>query len=102
MASTDPPQDDDRVRIISPAESVPVFNCVVHLKKNDQGRVQARIANIDADSIQADSERDALKQAVEIFKQIVGEYHASGKDVPLRVPDAAESDEQTRLIAVHL
>lgn len=102
MASKDSSQEDERVRIISPAEAIPVYNCVVHLKKNVQMKVEARIANVDAELIVADSERDALKQAVEKFKQIVADLHSQGKEVSLRDPDAAESDEQTRLIAVHL
>jgi hypothetical protein len=82
--------------------SVPVFNCVVHLGRADDGRTVARVANLAGIEGRGPSEREALAQAVAAFKLAVSRYHAAGEAIPWIAEPPLNAGETKRLIAVHL
>lgn len=83
--------------------SVPVFNCIVYLRRGADGSVHARVANLAGIESTAASEREALGKAVAMFKQRVAENLGRGEPICwLDPPMAPEPDAQQRLIAVHL
>ncbi len=83
--------------------NVPVFTCVVHLLRKENGTVQGRVANLPDLVCLAGSERDAMAKVVKEFKQRIGEMVESGSAIPWIEPPALKlSEEVTRLIPVHL
>ena len=82
---------------------VPVFSCLVYVRRGDDGSVQARVANLSGIQDTAATERGALGKVVSAFKQRVAELVRSASPIPwIDPPLPAEADEQQRFIAVHL
>lgn len=81
---------------------VPVFNCVVYVRKTDSGAV-LRVANLAGITEEASSERAGLAAVVSRFKQMTAEYLQGDGTIPWiePIPDP-EPDEQSRFIPVHL
>lgn len=94
-------QKSDRVRIVSPAEAVPVYNCVVYVRKVGSS-FEAKIANLSDVSLSGDSEREILQNAVTKFKSIIADCVANGDSVPIIDPPKPAEDETVRYVAVHL
>lgn len=87
---------------LQPAD-VPVFSCIVYLSRAEDGRVQARVANLSGFQCTASSEREALMQLVPAFKQRVRELTQEGTAVPwIDPPPAPKPGEQERFVPVHL
>lgn len=104
QSKSEQPNAQDRVKIVSAPESIPVFNCSVLIGKSPAtGRWMARVANLADIRVETDSERSALQQIVTSFKEVVAKLHAAGEPIPWVKPEAsAEPHEQQRLIPVHL
>jgi len=83
--------------------TVPVFNCIVHVSRNEDGGVSARVANLPNIACSASSERDALARIVKEFKLLVKQFSEQKSPIPwVDPPSPKEPDEQSRLIPVHL
>ena len=83
--------------------NVPVFNCIVHICRQENGQVQARVANLPDLSVIAVNERIALGEIVKAFKHRVSQLHENGATIPwIDPPSAKLEEEQTRFIPVHL
>lgn len=92
-----------RVHAVSEPLSVPVFNCIVYVARRESGEVQARVANLPDIAFSADSEPAALRLIVNEFKRRVAQCLAEECPIPwIEPPLEAASDEQKRLIPVHL
>ncbi len=92
-----------RQRLPTVPPSVPVFNCIVHVHRDDQGNVQGRVANLPDLVCTAATERDLLAKIVKEFKRVIREYSEKETPIPWVVPPKAkEPNEQSRLIPVHL
>jgi hypothetical protein len=87
----------------SKPKDVPVFNCIVYVSNQADGRVQARVANLSELACTASTEREALGKIVSAFKQRIVELTQSGTPIPWIEPASPiEPKERKRLIAVHL
>ena len=94
--------DEDLSQHVVPAD-VPVFNCLVYVMTDSDGRVQARVGNLAGLQVEAASERAALAQIIPAFKQQLGELMQSGTPIPwIDPPLDPNPEEQTRFIPVHL
>ena len=111
MSSSDQPanagkstSDKPLVQAIGPPVEVPVYNCHVYLSpRGGDGKVAARCATLPEVQVRGDNERDALQKIVAAFKETVAGYREQNQAIPWSdPPQAAEPDEQQRLIAVHL
>ncbi len=102
-AARDVPAAKLDVSAASTPLEVPVFNCLVYVSRKVEGGVRARVANLAGLRCEAGSEREALATIVPAFKQRVAELTAGGIPIPwIDPPEAADPDEQTRFIPVHL
>ena len=91
------------VRLIGPAQSVPLFNCRVIVSRDAGGKVTATAAELADLSVAADSEREALQKLVPAFKRQMAEYVAAGTEIPWIKPGKSPAaDERELFIAVHL
>ena len=82
---------------------VPVFNCIVHVIRNEDGSVTARVANLSNVVCTASSERDALAHIVKEFKKVIKQFSEQGAAIPwVEPPSPKEPNEQSRFIPVHL
>ncbi|MCA9215819.1 MAG: hypothetical protein KDB27_22290 [Planctomycetales bacterium] len=90
-----------KVRIVSPPESVPVFNCVLHIRRDGSGFVGV-IANLPNMTVGGTSERDVMQKAVTAFKSVAAEHVAAGNDIPFVEPPHAAEGETVRYVPVHL
>ena len=74
------------VKIVSPPESVPVYNCIVYLKNREDGVSVGEIVNLDPSKeittrFEGPSERDILRQAVASFKSTLAEFAGQNQDM---------------------
>jgi len=83
-------------------QPAPVFNCVVHVRRADDGMMVAHVANLAGIEARGRTEREALAQAVAAFKAAVSKYHVAGDPIPWIVESPPGPGETKRLIAVHL
>ena len=85
----------------SPA--VPVFNCVVFLRRNANGRLFARVANLQHIEVEGNVERDVLFSVTRQFKSRLQEYLSSNEPIPWvdPIPRAAVGEFE-RFIPIHL
>lgn len=90
------------IRPISAPMEVPVFNIVIYVSNQD-GRVKARVANLPDLQFEASAEPAVLKAAITTVKKQLAEWHGSGVSIPwIEPPVEQKSDEQQRLVPVHL
>jgi hypothetical protein len=97
--------DSQPIRLPLPTvpPSVPVFNCVVHVRRDEHGNVHGRVANLPDLVCTAATERDLLAKIVKEFKRVIRECSEKDSPIPwVDPPKAKEPSEQTRLIPVHL
>jgi len=89
-----------RVRQI---QDVPVFDCHVYLSPaNELGQVHVRAAALTEVVAVGRNERDALRNVVAKFKEVVGGYTSRGEPIPWLVPPTpAQPGETQRFIPVH-
>lgn len=91
-----------KIKAIGDPISVPVFNCVVYILRDDDG-VSARVANLEGIEFRGNSEPEVLRRVVTAFKECVASLHGNGETIPWIDPPARiEAGEQQRLIPVHL
>ena len=88
--------------IVPPQADVPVFNCVVHLTTDGQGKVFAKAANLAGIECHGNSQRDVLSKLVPLFKEHVGALHKSGEPIPWIDVETPPADTQVLLVPVHL
>ena len=85
------------------APDVPVFRCVVYIRKLESGQVEATVANLADLKIVAGSERSALMKIVPAFKQRVVAHKQKGEAIPLiDPPTPIEADQDQRVVPIHL
>lgn len=100
MNHTDPTKLE--VSSASAPVNVPVFNCVIYLSHQD-GRVSARVANLDGIELVGSDERDALTRIAAAFKERVKVALENKSELcwidPVPEPNAGE---QRRFMPVHL
>lgn len=88
---------------LSQTNSVPVFNCIVYVSPLTEGTVRARVANLAGIQCTAASEREALTNIVQVFKQHVTDLIGKGESISWIEPTPpARNDELERFIPVHL
>lgn len=91
---------EPRVRLIP---DVPVYDCHVYLSPPDeQGLVHVRAATLIEVVATGKNERDALRNIVARFKEVVGGHVSRGEPIPWLVPpNAIKPGEIQRFIPVH-
>lgn len=96
--------ESPQVRLVGPAESVPVFNCRVIVSPSDAaGQVTACAAELEGLSAQGASEREALQKLVAVFKSRLTELVATKQEIPwVRPGMSAAAGQRELFIAVHL
>ena len=67
-----------QVKPLGSPESIPVFNCVLFVRRENSG-VVARVANVKDMVFTATSEREAIQQAVTRFKDYLKKTTAEGR-----------------------
>lgn len=82
---------------------VPVFNCNVYLSPPDErGVVRVRVATLSGVTAEGNGERDALRNIVRRFKEVISGSTARGEAIPwLSEPSAPEAGETQRFVPVH-
>ena len=95
-------QDSGLPEIVPSVPDVPVFNCVVHLTTDGQGKVFAKAANLAGIECHGNSQRDVLSKLVPLFKEHVGALHKSGEPIPWIDVGTPPADTQVLLVPVHL
>ena len=88
----------------STAGTVPVFNCIVILRKDPQtSRVTGRVANLPELAAEASSERDLLFTLTRRFREIIQTATKAGQPIAWKEPpDSPAPGELQRFIPVHL
>lgn len=83
--------------------SVPVFSCLVYVRRDDESTIVGRVANLAEIEVSGNSERDVLGKVVRAFKSRVSEKLEEGLEVPLIDPPLPpRENEQVRSVPVHL
>lgn len=83
--------------------SVPVFTCLIYVRKNDDATVSGRVANLAGMEAIGSSERDVLANLTRQFKSQVFKMHEEGQEIPwIEPPPEPADNEQTRRVPVHL
>lgn len=83
--------------------TVPVFNCMVILRRDEQtGRLSGRVTNLAGITAEGHSERDVLLSLTKQFKTVVGKLTADGKPIPWIDTPRACAGEVERFVPVHL
>lgn len=87
----------------SPLSSVPVFNCLVHLRQIEGGDYEAIAVELSGIVGKGSTRRDALAQVVAQFKQYVSGFITRGEEIPWQRPaPPCAAGAQQMFIAVHL
>jgi len=95
--------DPKPAKSLQTVSNIPVFNIIVHVRRDTEGNVNARVANLPDLVCSASSERDVLAKIVKEFKQFAKSHSENETPIPWIEPiSPKESDEQTRFIPVHL
>ena len=82
---------------------VPLYKCVVYVRKNEDGTVTGRVANLAGIESSGAAERDVLARITREFKAKMIEMSEAGQEIPwIDPPTPAEENEQVRSIPVHL
>lgn len=96
------PSDLPKIRALSPAMEVPVFNLIVYITTTSNG-MQARVVNLPDLVFTGTSEPSVLKQLVTEAKSRLATWHSTAQTIPWidPVPPPSPSDQQ-RFIPLHL
>jgi hypothetical protein len=88
----------------SGAGSVPVFNCIVILRRDSEtGRLTARTANLAGICAEGDSERPILMSIARRFRETIQKHLSEQTTIPwIDPPERAVSGEFERFIPIHL
>ena len=88
--------------------NVPVFACIVYVRKMADGTISGRVANLDGNlaaeiTATGSSERDVLMKVTREFKSRVLKLHQENQQIPLLDPPPPPlENELMRSIPVHL
>lgn len=84
--------------------SVPVFNCIVILTRDQAtDRLSARVANLAGIAAEGNAERELLILLTKRFKALVQDCVQNNRPIPwIDPPSALQPGEQQRFIPVHL
>ncbi|GAB5404499.1 MAG: hypothetical protein Aurels2KO_27300 [Aureliella sp.] len=84
------------------AAPVPVFNLTV-LVRPTGGSFSARIANLDVETVQASTPRDAISRICSAAKVLLRTQHETKQEIPwITEPTAKRDDENQFMVPVHL
>lgn len=83
--------------------SVPVFTCLVYIRKNEDGTLTGRVANFEGIEASGTSERFVLGSVTREFKSRILKMVELGQDISLNdSPDPPNENELVRSIPMHL
>jgi len=83
--------------------TVPTFACLIYVSPTDDGKVSARVANLDGFEMTAATERDALQRISKQFKAHVLQKTEAGETIAwIDPPPKPAENEKVRSIPVHL
>ena len=83
--------------------AVPTFACLIYVSKDEEGKTNARVANLAGFEMTAATERDALLRISKQFKAHVIEKTQAGETIPwIDSPPPPAENENVRSIPVHL
>ena len=83
--------------------AVPTFACLIYVSPTKDGKVNARVANLEGFELTAATERDALLRISKDFKAHVIQKTESGEAIAwIDPPPPPAEDEKVRSIPVHL
>ena len=83
--------------------NVPTFACLIYLSSEADGKVNARVANLDGFKLTAATERDALLRLSKQFKAHVVCKTEAGETIAwIDPPPPPAENERVRSIPVHL
>ncbi len=88
--------------------NVPAFACLVYVRKNEDGTIDGRVANLaggDSGEIRAsgNSERTVLGNITREFKALVSKILEEGQEIPwIDPPQPPLENEQVRSVPLHL
>jgi hypothetical protein len=82
---------------------VPVFTCIVYVRKHDDATVSGRVANLAGIEASGASERDVLGKLAREFKSRVRKMLEARQEIPwINPPQPPLENEQLRSIPTHL
>lgn len=85
------------------APVVPAYTCKVYIRKNENGTVTGRVANLAGLEASGAGERDVLLKLTREFKSRISQILTDGEDIPwIDPPQPRQENEQMRSIPVHL
>ena len=85
------------------SSSVPVFNCIVILRRDPGGRLHGRVANLPNIEAEGTVERDVLFSITRQFRSAIDSWIKSEQAIPWLEPTAkAGPGEFERFIPIHL
>ncbi|MFT5300967.1 MAG: hypothetical protein ACI87E_002041 [Mariniblastus sp.] len=83
--------------------AVPVFTCVAYIRKNEDGTVDGKVANLGGIQAKGASERFVLGKLSREFKSRVQSLFENGHEIPwIDPPEPLTASEQVRSIPIHL
>src|SRR6056297_3364827 len=98
MSSPTPDPQDGQSLPQGRPDDVPVFRCLIYLRPQETGGIEARVANLPELACSVASERAALETLVTRFKQQVSEWVETETEIPwIDPPPPLQPGEQKRL-----
>ena len=83
--------------------AVPTYACLIYISSADDGKVNARVANLSGFELTAATERDALLRICKQFKAHVIQKTEAGETIAwIDPPPALAENEKVRSIPIHL
>jgi hypothetical protein len=100
---TDDEPSREQPHTVRQLADVPVYSCHIYLSPPDErGTITARGATLIEVVAQGRSEREALRNVVQKFKEAIFGYTSRGETIPwLAKPCPAEPGETQRFVPVH-
>jgi hypothetical protein len=97
-------QDPTALKITGDSKpNVPVFTCLVYVRKHEDATVSGRVANLAGIEASGSSERDVLSKVTREFKSRVFTMFEDGQEIPwVDPPQPPLENEQIRSVPVHL
>jgi len=100
------PNSDDSKSLEITGDSkpkVPSFSCIVYVRKDEDGTVHGRVANLDGIQASGVSERFVLGKVTTEFKTQIVKYLEQGQEIPWIDPrKPILENEKMRWVPLHL